>query len=335
MNGYTWPDRRQIAGFQDIKDDGSTACGVWTYTGVFPTDDHNRARSRRPDGPDGPGTHLGWGFAWPANRRTLYNRAAADPAGKAMVGAQKAGVVGCRRAQRWDGQRRGRFRADEAARLQARLVDGSPEGMEAIDGCSPFTMIADGKSSLFVPSGLKDGPLPTHYEPVESPVRNPFHGQQASPVAKMWKRAGQRLSPGRRPALSLCADHLPADRAPCRRDADPVGRGHRRIAARGVRRNRPRTRRRPRHRPSSTGSCCPLCEARSRRRHWLPSGCGRLRLRAAAVHQIGMPWHFGWQGYATGDIANVLTSVVGDANTSIHEGKALTCSLRKGRLRPQ
>ena len=58
-----------------------------------------------------------------------------------------------------------------------------------------------------------------------------------------------------------------------------------------------------------------------------------LQIAGRRVHQIGMPWHFGWQGYATGDIANVLTSAVGDANTSIHEGKALTCNLRKGRVR--
>jgi formate dehydrogenase major subunit len=50
------------------------------------------------------------------------------------------------------------------------------------------------------------------------------------------------------------------------------------------------------------------------------------------IHQIGMPWHFGWVGYATGDIANALTAVVGDPNTSMHENKALTCALRKGRI---
>ena len=46
-----------------------------------------------------------------------------------------------------------------------------------------------------------------------------------------------------------------------------------------------------------------------------------------------MPWHFGWDGYATGDIANVLTAVVGDPNTGMHENKALTCSVAPGRLR--
>ena len=60
--------------------------------------------------------------------------------------------------------------------------------MDAHDGRSPFMMSADGKAWLFVPSGLKDGPLPTHYEPVESPVKNPMYAQQDNPVAKKWER---------------------------------------------------------------------------------------------------------------------------------------------------
>ena len=59
--------------------------------------------------------------------------------------------------------------------------------MQAIDGHSPFIMMADGKSGLFAPSGLKDGPLPTHYEPVESPTRNPMYRQQDNPAAKKWQ----------------------------------------------------------------------------------------------------------------------------------------------------
>jgi formate dehydrogenase major subunit len=64
--------------------------------------------------------------------------------------------------------------------------------METIDGKSPFTMIADGKSSLFVPSGLKVGSLPTHYESVESPIRNPLYKQQDNPVTKKWDREDNR-----------------------------------------------------------------------------------------------------------------------------------------------
>jgi formate dehydrogenase major subunit len=85
MDGYTWPERRQIESFQQLKDDGTTACGGWLYCGVYPEDRDNRARARRPDGPDGPGTHLGWAWAWPAKRRICTiaprqtNRAALGP----------------------------------------------------------------------------------------------------------------------------------------------------------------------------------------------------------------------------------------------------------------
>src|SRR3546814_10073059 len=82
ISGYSWPERRQIKGVNDLKDDGSTACGSWIYCGAYPAEGHNQTRAREADGPDGPGTHLGWAFAWPANRRMLYNRAAADPDGK-------------------------------------------------------------------------------------------------------------------------------------------------------------------------------------------------------------------------------------------------------------
>src|SRR3712207_4925851 len=82
MNGYTWAEREQIADFRDLKDDGSTACGVWIYCGVYPRADRNLSRARRADGPDGPGSHLNWGFAWPANRRVMYNRASADAEGR-------------------------------------------------------------------------------------------------------------------------------------------------------------------------------------------------------------------------------------------------------------
>ena len=82
MNGYTVADRKQIGSFQELKEDGSTACGAWLYSGVFPKEDDNRARSRRADGSEGPGTHLDWAWAWPANRRNMYNRASADPDGK-------------------------------------------------------------------------------------------------------------------------------------------------------------------------------------------------------------------------------------------------------------
>ncbi len=95
-----------------------------------------------------------------------------------------------------------------------------PVGMDAHDGRSAFMMIADGKAGLFAPSGVKDGPLPTHYEPVESPVRNALYGQQDNPAAKRWERPDNVYHAGGRPALPLRHHHLPADRASRRRHAD-------------------------------------------------------------------------------------------------------------------
>jgi formate dehydrogenase major subunit len=57
-----------------------------------------------------------------------------------------------------------------------------------------------------------------------------------------------------------------------------------------------------------------------------------LEIDGRRIHQVGMPWHFGWQGYATGDVVNTLSAIVGDPNSTIHEGKAFTCNVRKGRL---
>ena len=332
MNGYTWPDRRQLEDVHEVKDDGSTACGVWTYTGVFPKERHNQARSRNPDGPDGPGTHLGWGFAWPSNRRTIYNRAAADPDGRPWSEKKKL-VWWDVEKQRWQGDDVIDFEPEKSPDYEPDWSKG-PRGMAAIDGRSPFTMIADGKSSLFVPSGLKDGPLPTHYEPIESPVPNPVYHQQASPVAKQWRRSDNVYHPVGDPRFPhvLTTYRLTEHHA--------GGTPTRSVAVTAE------------LQPEGFVEITPeLAEGLGiEQLDWVVLSTLRGEIEAKAlvtqrlhpleiagrlIHQIGMPWHFGWEGYATGDIANVLTSVVGDANTSIHEGKALTCGLRKGRLQQQ
>src|SRR6185436_9441118 len=67
----------QVKGFTELCDDGSTACGCWIYSGVLGPDGVNRALRREPHGP----LAHGWGWAWPADRRILYNRASARPDG--------------------------------------------------------------------------------------------------------------------------------------------------------------------------------------------------------------------------------------------------------------
>jgi anaerobic selenocysteine-containing dehydrogenase len=329
MNGYTWPDRRQIERYQDLKDDGTTACGAWLYCGVFPREDHNQARSRRPDGPDGPGTHLGWAFAWPSNRRTMYNRASADPQGRPWSERKKLMWWDAGNG-RWDGFDSLDFEPTKPPDYEPDWSK-KPAGMDALDGRAPYIMIADGRASLFVPSGLKDGPLPAHYEPVESPVENPLYGQQDNPVAKKWPRPDNPYHAPADPnypyALTtyrLTEHHsggTPTRSLPVTAALQPEGFAEippelaRRLGIRNL-------------------DWIVISTARGEieTRALVTERLRPLRIDGRLIYHVGMLWHYGWSGYATGDIANALTAVVGEPNTSIHENKSLTCNLRRGRL---
>ena len=94
MNGYTVADRKQVGSFQELKDDGSTACGAWLYSGVFPKEDDNRARSRRPDGPEGPGTHLGLGLGLAGQSPQHVQPRLGRSRRQAVVRAQAAAALG-------------------------------------------------------------------------------------------------------------------------------------------------------------------------------------------------------------------------------------------------
>ena len=132
-----------------------------------------------------PGAELGgpeWGWAWPANRRILYNRASADPDGKPWS-ERKALVWWDDGAGQVDRARRPGLRRPTAPRPTGRRPAAT--GAAAISGIDPFIMQADGKAWLFAPAGLVDGPLPAHYEPQESPLPNPLYAQQHNPVRQI------------------------------------------------------------------------------------------------------------------------------------------------------
>nr|WP_204623470.1 molybdopterin-dependent oxidoreductase [Crenalkalicoccus roseus] len=330
INGYTWPDRTLLPDFEALKEDGSTACGCWIYSGVFPKPGENRSRARRPDGPEGPGTHLGWGFAWPSNRRTLNNRASADPEGRPWS-ERKRLVWWDEAKQEWASPDQIDFPKDKRPDYEPDW-SRKPAGMDAISGRQPFIMIPDGVAGLFVPSGLKDGPLPAHYEPVESPVANPLYGQSISPAAKRWEHAdnpvhgtGDPRWPHVLTTFRLTEHHsggTPTRLVPTTAELQPEGFAEiptELARALGIRSTDWVVISTPR------GAIETRALVTDRLRPW--------RLDGRMVHQIALPWHFGWVGYATGDVANVLTAVVGDPNTGMHENKALTCALRPGRLR--
>ena len=191
-------------------------------------------------------------------------------------------------------------------------------------------MIGDGKLSLFTPSGLKDAPLPTHYEPVESPVRNLLYRQQSNPVAKIWERPDNRLHAPVDPRFPYAlttyrltehhAGGIPTRSVPVTAELQPEGFAE--ISPELA---------------EAVGLCNLDWVTISTLRGEVEVKClvtervRPFRLDGQMIHEVGLVWHFGWEGYATGDVANILSAVIGDPNTSIHEGKAFTCNLRPGR----
>ena len=330
INGYHVGSRTQVEKYQDLKDDGSTACGGWMYCGIYPREGHNVARSRKPDVPGGKDTnHLGWAFAWPSNRRTLYNRASADPAGKPWSDRKKM-VWWDEEAGQWTGEDVPDF---EPTKRPDYKPDWSkhPSGMDAVSGASPFIMEADGHAMLFVPSGLKDGPLPAHYEPVESPVRNELYpSRQRNPAAKIWHHAGNEIHETADPRFPYAFTTYRLTELHC--GGIPT-------------RVMPHT---AELQPEAFVEIAPELAHELGIQHlgWttLTTLRGAIEVKAMVtervrpfriggktVHQIGMPWVFGPEGYARGDIANALLAITGDPNVSIHTTKAITCNIRAGR----
>lgn len=206
-----------------------------------------------------------------------------------------------------------------------------PRGMDALGGNDPFIMEPDGKCMLFVPSGLKDGPLPTYYEPVESPVRNAFHKQQANPAAKLWPRPGNELHEPEDPRFpyvfttyrltELHCGGIPTRAMPHTAELQPeafVEISPELAAQLGVK--------------NLGWTVLSTARGDIEAKALVTQRLRPFRIGGRTVHQVGMPWVYGWEGYARGDIANALLAIHGDPNTSIHTTKALTCNLRPGRL---
>jgi formate dehydrogenase major subunit len=325
INGYHsgFPDKH-LAGYNELKDDGSTTCASWIYCGVFPAPGENLAALRIPNPPEVQGAHLTWGWTWPANRRVLYNRASADAAGRPWSERKK--WIWWDQAQgKWVGHDIPDFPLTKRPDAPAK-PDGI--GLDALSGRSAFILKPDGVGWLFNPAGLLDGPLPTHYEPVESPVRNALYRQQASPVLKYWKHEGNPLAAVGDPRFPYVittyrlTEHYLAGAMsrwnPWLTELMPelfIELSPELAAEKGIRNTdwvRVRT---------------PRAEIRAKA--LVTRRVRPFRLGNKVIHQVGMPWHWGWEGVVTGDVVNTLTALVGDPNVSIHEGKAFLCNVEK------
>ncbi|HEU4434144.1 MAG TPA: formate dehydrogenase-N subunit alpha [Pyrinomonadaceae bacterium] len=168
--GVTIKAGQQVPGFAWLRDDGTTACGNWLYSGSW-TEAGAMSQRRNTDDPSGLGVYPNWAWSWPANRRVMYNRASCDLSGKPWD-PERRQVWWNEAQQRWVGNDVPDFK-----------VDSKPS-----DHMGPFIMNPEGVGRIFAPlAAFADGPFPEHYEPVESPIANPLHPQQSNnPVAKKF-----------------------------------------------------------------------------------------------------------------------------------------------------
>jgi formate dehydrogenase major subunit len=324
ISGVDLADGRAISGYTELAGDGSTACGCWIYAGVH-AGGVNQANRRRPGG-EQDAVAAEWGWAWPANRRILYNRASADPDGQPWS-ERKAYVWWDAEAGSWTGKDVPDFVADMEPSY--RPPDGA-QAERALRGDEPFVMQADGRGWLFAPTGLTDGPLPTHYEPKESPLRNAVHGQRSSPTLEQFERSDNRYNP---PGSDVYPYAMSTYRIAEHHTAGGMSRTLPHLAAlapemyvevspglaaeRGLEHNGWAT----------IVSARAAIEARVMVTERIPD----LQVDGRCIHQVGLPYHWGWRGLATGDAANDLLPLALDSNVHISEFKAATCDVRPGR----
>ena len=323
INGWTTADHKLVSGYKDLKADGSTACGCWIYSGIFPKPGENLAKKREPKDFYG----HGWGYAWPSDRRILYNRASARPDGTPWSERKKL-VWWDADQKKWTGNDVPDFTATKPPDYQPKK--GS-RGDDALSGDKPFIMHPEGLGRLYVPTGLKDGPLPAHYEPLESPVGNLLYPEhETNPAANRMEASDNRYADSPDPrfpyvlstyrltehhtagGMSRYVSHL-AELQPelfCEVSTELAAElqiQHRDfvtvVTPRGV------------------------IHARA----MVTSRIAPIRLAGGVTHQVCIPYHWGYKGLVKGDIANDLIALSEEPNVRIMETKALLCNVVPGK----
>lgn len=324
---------RPLSTFNEMRADGSTDGGCWIYTGVY-ADGVNQADRRKPGAEQSP-VAPEWGWAWPANRRILYNRASADPQGRPWSERKK---------YVWWDEEQGKWTGDDVPDFPVdRAPDSRPDpavgGPAALAGDDAFVMRPDGKAWLFAPDGLVDGPLPTHYEPQESPVANPLYHQQQNPARMIFPQKDNLSAPSAgAPGSGVYPYVFTTYRLTEHHTAGGMSRWLPYLSE---------------LQPEMFCEVSPQLAAERGLEHggWATIVSPRAAIEARVlvtermtplvisghtVHQIGLPYHWGVGGDAvvSGDSANDLLGVTLDPNVLIQESKAGSCAILPGR-RPQ
>lgn len=323
INGYTVSDGKPVEKFTLLQADGSTACGNWIYSGYFNQDGKEPAEqpAGRRDNTDetGIGSFLNWSFSWPVNRRIIYNRGSANPKGEAY---DKDTPVA-----HWDGKK---WVMNDVPDFKAADADGNPVPPDVSAG-NAFIMLPEGAGRIFA-KGLKDGPLPEHYEPYESPVKNLLSNQQNDPVVILFESAKLSLYGSKEaekfpivmttfrltehwqtgqmtrnlPWLVEIMPTMFVELSPELAEDKEIESGDTVVIF------------------NNRGSI----EAKA----MVTERIRPFKIGDKTVHEIATPWHWGFAACTVGGTANDLTPNVGDANTLIPEYKAFLVDIRKGEI---
>jgi formate dehydrogenase major subunit len=298
-----------MASFGHLKADGSTSSSNWLYTQSYNEKDGNRQKWRDNTDyhPAGIGLYSKWSWCWPVNRRIIYNRASVDLDGNPWD--PEDFVI------RWTGP---------DTKWEGDVPDGGWPPMNMDGTRYPFIMKPQGFARIFGP-GRAEGPFPEHYEPLESPIQNPFSSTQNNPAIVVW-RPDEIGTPDEYPVVCTTyrvTEHWQAGQMtrnlPWLVELMPqmfVEMSEELAAELGIKNSEWVTV------ESKRGSIQGVAIVTKRFKPF--------RLNGKTVHQIGLPWHWGYQGLCVGDSANKLSPHVGDANTMIPEFKAFLVRVKKG-----
>jgi len=327
MNGYTIADGKPLSGIGAIKDDGTTACGLWIWAGVYPEENKYRAKDRNNEDKSGIGQYSAWAYAWPANRRIVYNRASADANGKPWSEDKKL--------LWWDpaapvdpkdpASKLGRWMGLDIPDYKVDMAPNDPSGA----GVGGFFMRPENVGCMFsVPSPvgtMNEGPLPEHYEPWETPFNNLLHKQNLNPVVKVWEPDKQGKK-DKYPIIGTTVrvtEHWQSGtmtrNVPWLAEIVPncyVEMSEQLAAKKGLK----------------GGDKCIISTTRGEITAYalVTKRVKPFTVNGETVEVIAVTWHFGFNGgYAQGDPANRLTPHIGDGNTMIPEYKAWLCDIRR------
>ncbi len=323
LNGYKIADTKfdaakvnLLSTYGDLQADGSTACAMWIYTGIWsnketPLDPATQPCGRRNNqDKSGVGLYSEWAYCWPSNRRILYNRASSDLAGKPWNKDKKLVEW---TGEKWD-------QVDVADFVVAKNGTPVPPNNKA------FFMLWEQNARL-ISYGMNDGPLPEHYEPFESPADNVMNGSQNSPCIRFTEyssvKKGDRAQYPIAVTTYSVTEHWQTGGqtrcCPALVEASPeqfIEMSVELAAEKGI----------------ENGDLVRVFNNRgSVKVHALVTPRFKpFQVNGETVHQVGMTHHFGWAGeYGTGDVVNDLPPNVGDPNTFVPEYKAFLVDVEK------